>query len=48
MRTDGTCQSCDELIDANHDTSDAVDCPEGSTLASVRVQKYFYRFSEDR
>ena len=54
MDTDGTCLSCDELIKDSHSTSAAVTydadktCPEGSTLASVRVQKQFYRFSDDR
>ena len=45
MDTNGTCVSCDELIYSDHDTSEAVECPEGSPLASVRVKQHFYRFT---
>ena len=48
MDNDGACVSCDELIYSDHDTSEAVECPEGSTLASVRVKSGFYRFSVER
>ena len=48
MDNHGTCLSCESMImDAIYESEVIPECNEGSTLASVRMKKNYFRFSQD-